>query len=44
MDPKSFISKDAGEIRKAATGYWTFIPRPLPPKIEYTAELTLLLS
>ncbi|MCG3130331.1 MAG: hypothetical protein FLDDKLPJ_01085 [Phycisphaerae bacterium] len=44
MDPKSFTSRDAGEIRKTSTGYWTFIPRPLPPKIEYTAELTLLLS
>lgn len=44
MDPKSFVTDSAGNVRKAATGYWTFIPRPLPPKIEYSAELALLLS
>lgn len=44
MDPKSFVTDLAGEVRKTATGYWTFIPRPLPPSIEYTPELTLLLS
>jgi Fic family protein len=44
MDPKHFVTDLAGEVRKTALGYWTFVPRPLPPRIEYTPELTLLLS
>ncbi|MBK8916181.1 MAG: Fic family protein [Phycisphaerales bacterium] len=44
MDPKSFVSKLAGEVRKTSSGYWTFVPKPLPPRLEYPAELTLLLS
>ncbi|MCG3128297.1 MAG: hypothetical protein CHACPFDD_03179 [Phycisphaerae bacterium] len=44
MDPKSFVSNLAGDVRKTGTGYWTFLPRPLPPRLEYTPELTLLLS
>src|SRR5215467_10449529 len=44
MDPKSFVSHAAGDVRKTATGYWTFVPRPLPPPMNYTDELTLLLS
>ncbi len=44
MDPKSFVTDAAGEVRRTATGYWTFVPRPLPPRVEYTPELALLLS
>ncbi len=44
MDPESFVTDLAGDVRKTASGYWTFVPRPLPPKVEYTPELTLLLS
>ncbi|MBI5864780.1 MAG: Fic family protein [Planctomycetes bacterium] len=44
MDPKSFVADLAGDVRKTPTGYWTFVPRPLPPRLEYTPELTLLLS
>lgn len=44
MNPKEFVTDLAGSVRKTATGYWAFIPRPLPPKITYTPELTLLLS
>lgn len=44
MDPKSSVTDLAGEVRKTSAGYWAFVPRPLPPRIEYTPELTLLLS
>lgn len=44
MNPKDFTSSAAGRIMKAPTGYWTYIPKPLPPVIEYDATLTLLLS
>ncbi|MCK6455811.1 MAG: hypothetical protein L6Q92_04700 [Phycisphaerae bacterium] len=44
MDPKSFVTDLAGDVRRTATGYWTFVPRPLPPRLEYTSELALLLS
>lgn len=44
MDPKSFVTDVAGDVRRTATGYWTFVPRPLPPRLEYTSELALLLS
>ena len=35
MNPKDFMSDRAGRVVKTLTGYWTFIPSPLPPKIEY---------
>jgi Fic family protein len=44
MNPKEFTSDRAGRIVKAPTGYWAFVPAPLPPVIEYDAALTLLLS
>jgi Fic family protein len=44
MNPKDFLSDRAGRVVKTLTGYWAFIPSPLPPAIEYDASLTLLLS
>jgi hypothetical protein len=44
MNPKDFVSKQAGRVVKTPTGYWAFIPSPLPPDIEYDAALALLLS
>lgn len=44
MNPEAFRSDLAGRPVKALTGYWAFMPAPLPPKIDYNAELTLLLS
>lgn len=44
MDPGHFVTNSAGDVRKTAAGYWTFIPRPLPPTIEYTPDLIILLS
>src|SRR6476646_2172156 len=44
MNPKDFTSGAAGRTVRTTTGYWAFIPAPLPPQVEYDAELTLLLS
>lgn len=44
MNPKDFTSALAGRAVKTPTGYWAFIPSPLPPAIKYDAAMTLLLS
>lgn len=44
MDPKSFVTDSAGTVRRMPSGYWSFIPRPLPPHVDYEPGLTLLLS
>ncbi len=44
MDPKTFKPNPAGKLIRTAQGYHAFVPTPLPPKIQYTPELVLLLS
>jgi Fic family protein len=44
VNPKDFIPSMAGRVIKASTGYWAFVPAPLPPSIDYDAKTTLLLS
>ncbi len=44
MNPGSFKSSQAGRLVKAAGGYWAFVPTPLPPQVDYSSELVLLLS
>lgn len=44
MDPKDFASDRAGRVVKTLSGYWAFIPAPLPPDITYDPALALLLS
>jgi len=44
MNPKDFRNPQAGAIRKAPRGYWTFLPAPLPPKIHYNIEIIKALS
>lgn len=44
MDPKQFTCPEAGRVIKTSTGYWAFVPAPLPPPIRYDAGTTLLLS
>src|SRR5580698_9039980 len=44
MDPASFKSELAGKLLKTVTGYWAFMPARPPPRIEYDASLTMLLS
>ena len=44
MNPKDFIAPQAGRVVQATQGYWAFLPAPLPPKLDYDAELVKLLS
>jgi Fic family protein len=44
VNPDLFKAPQAGRTVKSTTGYWAFIPAPLPPPLEYPPHLTLLLS
>ncbi len=44
MSPGEFTSDLAGRPIKMPTGYWAFVPAPLPPAIEYDRAFALLLS
>ena len=44
LDPREFDHASAGQCIKAPTGYWAFIPHPLPPDISYDTPLIRLLS
>jgi len=44
MKPNEFHNPKVGKAIRTQTGYWTFIPTPLPPEIEWTTPLILALS
>ena len=44
MDPKAFRNSDAGKVVRSQTGYWTFIPAPLPPKLSWSMDLVSALT
>lgn len=44
MNPRDFKTKRTGRTLRTSTGYWAFVPAPLPPAIVYDAQLALLLS
>jgi len=44
MDPESFRLSPAGRLVRAPSGYWAFVPNPLPPEIPWTVDLIALLS
>ena len=44
LDPREFDHSSPGRCIKAPTGYWAFIPHPLPPDISYDTPLIRLLS
>lgn len=44
MDPREFANSSAGRCVKTLTGYWAFVPNPLPPDISYDKSLIRLLS
>ncbi len=44
MKPSEFHAPEAGRIIKIAHGGYAFVPAPLPPAINYTAELVRQLS
>jgi len=39
MDPNDFSSISPGRILRTSRGYWTFIPSPLPPPINWATTL-----
>lgn len=44
LDPREFDQSSPGRCIKVPTGYWAFIPHPLPPDISYDTPLIHLLS
>jgi len=39
MDPKAFRNRTAGKVLRTPKGYWTFIPNPLPPIVQWSPAL-----
>jgi Fic family protein len=44
MDPKVFGGSPSGKLVRAPTGYWAFVPRPLPPALTWTPTVVAALS
>lgn len=44
MNPRDFHKSSPGRVLRAPTGYWAFVPHPLPPALSWTPELVTLLS
>lgn len=44
MDLGLFRESPAGRVVRAESGYWAFVPNPLPPKIEWSSRLISALS
>ena len=44
MNPERFRDSPAGRVFRTPPGYWTFIPKPLPPVLPWTVDLATLLS
>lgn len=44
MYPKDYQNKKAGKAILTSTGYWAFLPSPLPPKIQWSSDLINVLS
>ena len=44
MKPNEFRNPKVGKAIRIQTGYWAFIPAPLPPEIEWTTPLISALS
>ncbi|MBS3750486.1 MAG: Fic family protein [Anaerolineales bacterium] len=44
MDSKAFTDTAPGQILRTQHGYWAFHPAPLPPGLDWSADLIALLS
>src|SRR3989442_149116 len=44
MDPNAFKAPEAGRVIRTRRGYAAFVPAPLPPTLEYGADLVRALS
>lgn len=44
MKPHDIRSRRAGEPVRQGTGYWAFVPKPLPPELDYSPTFIKLLD
>lgn len=44
MKPSDVKSSRAGSLKKNPNGFWSFVPQPLPPKLEFSPESIRLLA
>ena len=44
MQPEAFQNSSAGRFQRHPHGYWTFVPNPLPPAIDWSPALIAALS
>ena len=44
MNPKDYQNRAAGNVVYLPSGYWAFIPNPLPPDIRWTSSLVSALA
>lgn len=44
MNPQDFVSPSAGQVVRSPKEYWAFIPAPLPPDLNWTAQLVSLVG
>ena len=44
MDPKVFGNSPSGRTVRAPSGYWAFVPHPLPPELTWTPTMVAALS
>lgn len=44
MDPRGFVSQNAGRVIQTQGGFWAFVPNSLPPEITWTEALVSVLA
>jgi Fic family protein len=44
MDPKNFQNPETGQVIRTKTGYWAFLPAPLPPNMGWPLPLVTALT
>lgn len=44
MNPEDFRASPSGTVIRSVSGFWAFVPNPLPPALEWTDELAQALS
>ncbi|TLN24847.1 Fic family protein, partial [bacterium] len=44
MNPKDFQNQEAGKIILTPTGFWAYLPNPLPPDISWSLPLISMLT
>jgi len=44
MDPREFVSQNAGRVIQTQGGFWAFVPNSLPPEITWTEALVSVLA